>query len=109
VKPLGAAVLLLLALLVASVLAHGAVFDDYSHRFGSLSQEEFAALNRRMDLLAWVTRAAVLALVPSDLALIVVAARRRSFVVMGLALVLGVLLLLFVAISAAAVGPALIG
>jgi hypothetical protein len=109
VKPLGAAVLLLLALLVASVVGHGAVFDDYSHRFGSLSPDEFTALNHRMDQLVWVTRAAVLALAPADLALIVVAARRRSFVVMGLAIALAVLLLLFVAISAAAVGPALIG
>jgi hypothetical protein len=109
VKPLALSTLLLLAVVVLAIALNQLTFEQYSHDFGGLSQERFRALNQRMDRLTEAARVAYAALSVSDLALIIVAARRRAFVVLGLSLALALGLALFLLISLASVGPAMIG
>jgi hypothetical protein len=109
VKALAALTWALLAVAVGALAWHSAVFDAYSHDFGTMSPQQFSDLNARMALLSHVARLAVFALVPVDLALVAVAAQRRAFAVMGVALVLAVLLGLFLLLAVAAPGGGLIG
>jgi lysophospholipase L1-like esterase len=109
VKALALVTLLLLAAVVFTIELNQRTFAEYSRDFGSLSPERFRALNARMDRLAEAARVAYAALSLADFALIIAAARRRAYVVLGLSLALGVGLGLFLLIALASVGPAMIG
>jgi hypothetical protein len=109
VKPLAAVTLVLLAAVVAVIAWHAAIFDAYSRDFGSLSPAQFESMNARMNLLEVIARFSLVSLAIADLALIVVAARKRAYVALGLSVALAVALALFFLIAQAAVGPAMIG
>jgi len=109
VKALAWLTLLLLALVISTIALNQLTFTQYSRDFGSLSPERFRALNERMDNLSRAARVAYAALSVSDLALIIAAIRRRAWLVLGLSLVLALGLALFLLISLASVGPAMVG
>lgn len=109
VKALALVTVLLLAAVVFTIELNQLTFAEYSRDFGSLSPERFRALNARMDRLTEAARVAYAALSLADLALIIAAARRRAYVVLGLSLGLALGLALFLLIALASVGPAMIG
>lgn len=109
VKAIAAAALLLLIAVVGVVAWHAAIFDAYSHNFGSLTPSQFESMNARMNLLEVIARFLLVALAIADIALIVVAARKRAYLALGLGVALAVVLALFFLVAQAAVGPAMIG
>ena len=108
-KAIAATTLVLLAVVTAAIAWRATTFDAYSRDFGSLTPAQFESLNARMRLLETIARVSMLALAAADVALIVVAFRKRAFVAFGLGVALAVVLALFVLIAQAAVGPAMIG
>ena len=108
-KAIAAVTLVLLAVVVTVIAWHAAVFDAYSRDFGSLSPARFESMNARMNLLELIARSSLGALAVADIALIVLAARKRAYVVLGVSIALAVALALFFLIAQAAVGPAMIG
>jgi hypothetical protein len=109
VKAIATITALLLAVVVAAALWRAALFDAYSRDFGTLTPAQFESMNARMDLLETIARYSFFALAGADLALIVVAFRKRAFVLFGFGIALALVLALFFLIARAAVGPTMIG
>ncbi len=109
VKAIAAITLALLAVVVTTIAWRTAIFDAYSRDFGSLTPARFESMNARMDLLERIARFSLFALAAADVVLVVVAFRKRAFVVFGMGIALAIVLALFLLIAQAAVGPAMIG
>ncbi len=109
VRWLGTLTLALLLGFGLLVFWNQAVFAEYSHDFGSLSQARFQALNARMDALSVAARIVFIALALADLSLVVASARSRAFLVLVLSVLLGVALGGFLLLSLASVSASMVG
>ncbi len=117
-EAIGAAVVGALAVvLIAAIIRHDTVFEDYSARFGALSPVEFQSLNQEMSRLKDLARVSVLALFPADLLWLVLSARawrRRGgrlpkATFFAALLVLAAVALLLLLATAIPSGPGMIG